>query len=417
MVTDKNPEIVSYLNRNHVYEVTVTDTRGDIFPSYAQPRYRTAVRLTHHPENMRRDPFSFWSMWYRGRGKADAKERGVIVPRAFAFVAAESTSDNANCAKVECVEEKIDGFTVEWSPLPGKPAQCSINMQFYVLASDFTVAKGVRAQSIRLVAKTELLSSPAGLVDPSMEMTYCLIRTFRDHGADRKLNNDMLHVNKNIKKMSDIEPETASKQRKRRSSTGGGRSAKRARRRSGSDVTQGSQSEELPHESQDPQIRLQAFKEMQNTKKKEARFRFVADPSDDPDITIVLKDSEAPERGHDHFKYLYPQDKPDPTQSSPFLGGAPAVSSGPTSGGTVEGLPYPTPPRLASQSSGETRPLGKQTLSHSESSFDVTKQFASPTVSVTRTLHSGGSGAPQIEVSDCDPAYVAPPTPKDRPGE
>jgi hypothetical protein len=56
---------------------------------------------------------------------------------------------------------------------------------------------------VRLCAKTEVVRPSANAVpSPSAtELCYCKVKLFRDHGAERKLSNDVAHVKKTIEKL------------------------------------------------------------------------------------------------------------------------------------------------------------------------------------------------------------------------
>lgn len=55
---------------------------------------------------------------------------------------------------------------------------------------------------VRLCAKTEVVSSGEGSgVAHDRELAYCNVKLFRDHGAERKLSNDVERVRKSIDKL------------------------------------------------------------------------------------------------------------------------------------------------------------------------------------------------------------------------
>jgi len=71
------------------------------------------------------------------------------------------------------------------------------------LSTDFSHSKGVKGIPVRLCAKTEMImpspteSSLAG----EAEVCFSKVKLFRDHGAERKLSNDVAHVKKTIEKL------------------------------------------------------------------------------------------------------------------------------------------------------------------------------------------------------------------------
>ncbi|KAK4964224.1 hypothetical protein LTR28_003925, partial [Elasticomyces elasticus] len=90
------------------------------------------------------------------------------------------------------------------------------------LSTDFTHFKGVKGIPVRFCAKTELIGSPASplLQRSNPEISYYKVKLFRDHGAERKLSNDVAHVKKMIDKL---------KEQTARAETGTGNLGKRKR--------------------------------------------------------------------------------------------------------------------------------------------------------------------------------------------
>lgn len=76
------------------------------------------------------------------------------------------------------------------------------SVRFNFLSTDFSHSKGVKGIPVRLCAKTEMV--PNNVESPSenpAEVCYCQVKLFRDHGAERKLSNDVSHVKKSIEKL------------------------------------------------------------------------------------------------------------------------------------------------------------------------------------------------------------------------
>ena len=75
-------------------------------------------------------------------------------------------------------------------------------MRFNFLSTDFSHSKGVKGIPVRLCAKTEILSSGSPQSPPEQsEICFCKVKLFRDHGAERKLASDILHIKKTIEKL------------------------------------------------------------------------------------------------------------------------------------------------------------------------------------------------------------------------
>jgi hypothetical protein len=76
-------------------------------------------------------------------------------------------------------------------------------VRFNFLSTDFSHSKGVKGIPVRLCAKTEMVMEATGSSPqrPDAELCYCKVKLFRDHGAERKLSNDVAHVKKTIDKL------------------------------------------------------------------------------------------------------------------------------------------------------------------------------------------------------------------------
>jgi hypothetical protein len=85
-----------------------------------------------------------------------------------------------------------------------KVSECLIPLRFNFLSTDFSRLKGVKGVPVRLCTKTELLrlEGVKRTTEHDSEMCYCAIKLFRDHGAERKLSNDVAHIKKKIEKLN-----------------------------------------------------------------------------------------------------------------------------------------------------------------------------------------------------------------------
>ena len=193
---------VTYLNKGQAYAISINDTLAP-GPSSLPPRYRTVIRVSFEDKEQRQRPGSCWQLWKEGRGTAEAHQRGGRL-QAVEFVD-PSQNDNENVAdrpRIDLEMASFDSFAVNWSPAPGS-TDCNIAVRFNFLSTDFSHSKGVKGIPVRLCAKTELVSSatPESPPGPTAEVSYCKVKLFRDHGAERKLSNDIAHIKKTIEKV------------------------------------------------------------------------------------------------------------------------------------------------------------------------------------------------------------------------
>ncbi|KAF2470406.1 uncharacterized protein BDR25DRAFT_325644 [Lindgomyces ingoldianus] len=194
---------VTYLNKGQAYSISLLDT-APIQTSAAPVRYRTFIRISFEDEQQRQRPGACWQLWKEGRGTNEAHQRGGRL-QAVEFVDPTQVggSEVQGRPRVELECSSFDGFAVTWTPVHNSAPECSIAVRFNFLSTDFSHSKGVKGIPVRLCAKTELLMSAdeSSLEKPKAELCYCKVKLFRDHGAERKLSNDIAHVKKTIDKL------------------------------------------------------------------------------------------------------------------------------------------------------------------------------------------------------------------------
>jgi hypothetical protein len=100
----------------------------------------------------------------------------------------------------------FDGFFVTWLGTPEAGcSECVVNIRLNFLSTDFSLSKGVKGVPTRLCVKTEMIglkdATPALGVGNEAEVCYCKVKVFREHGAERKLSNDVAHVQRAIHKV------------------------------------------------------------------------------------------------------------------------------------------------------------------------------------------------------------------------
>jgi hypothetical protein len=191
---------VTYLNKGQAYTLNVVDTQHK--PG-AHVQYRTFVRVSFEDEQQRQKPAACWQLWKEGRGTNEAHQRGGRL-QAVEYVESGQIGNTEDPSKpridLECAS--FDGFCVVWSP-PNGAAQCPISVRFNFLSTDFSHSKGVKGIPVRLCTKTEVIGEIGGSTQgPVSEVCYCKVKLFRDHGAERKLSNDIQHVKKQIDKLN-----------------------------------------------------------------------------------------------------------------------------------------------------------------------------------------------------------------------
>ena len=194
---------VTYLNKGQAYSMSVIDS-VPLVPSQLPIKYRTVVRISFEDEQQRQRPSACWQLWKEGRGLAEAHQRGGKLQAVEYVDSHPGGEDDGRRPGVELECASFDSFSVTWTPNAGTTtAECSVAVRFNFLSTDFSHSKGVKGIPVRLCAKTEIISSatPESPPGPTSEVCYCKVKLFRDHGAERKLSNDVAHVKKTIDKL------------------------------------------------------------------------------------------------------------------------------------------------------------------------------------------------------------------------
>ena len=201
MVSHADEIPVTYLNKGQAYSVSIVDTQP-MLPLPVGTRYRTFIRISFEDDQQRQKPASCWQLWKEGRGTNEAHQRGGKLQAVEYVESTQHANSDDKRTTVELESASFDGFSVVWTPSAAGLAECSLAVRFNFLSTDFSHSKGVKGIPVRCCAKTEVLdpSSPHA-IPGSTEVAYCKVKLFRDHGAERKLSNDVQHVKKTIDKL------------------------------------------------------------------------------------------------------------------------------------------------------------------------------------------------------------------------
>ncbi len=203
MVKHSDEIPVTYLNKGQAYVVSISDSMG-LGPTPGPVKYRTVIRISFEDEQQRQRPSACWQLWKEGRGLAEAHQRGGKLQAVEYVDPNQGGDEETKRPRVELETASFDCFSVTWTPSPGSAtAACSVAVRFNFLSTDFSHSKGVKGIPVRLCAKTEIISSgtPDSPPGPISEVCFCKVKLFRDHGAERKLSNDVAHIKKTIDKL------------------------------------------------------------------------------------------------------------------------------------------------------------------------------------------------------------------------
>jgi hypothetical protein len=192
---------VTYLNKGQAYSISIVDT-APLIPVPAGTRYRTFIRISFEDEQQRQRPAMCWQLWKEGRGTNEAHQRGGKLQAVEYVEANQPAESDDKRTRVDLDTASFDGFSFIWTPGVNGSIECNVAVRFNFLSTDFSHSKGVKGIPVRLCAKTETLptGSPRSVAEFS-EVSFCKVKLFRDHGAERKLSNDVAHVKKTIDKL------------------------------------------------------------------------------------------------------------------------------------------------------------------------------------------------------------------------
>ncbi|KAK2754041.1 hypothetical protein FQN54_007210 [Arachnomyces sp. PD_36] len=296
---------ITYLNKGQAYTISVVDTAP--LPPHPQPiKYRTYVRVSFEDEQQRAKPAACWQLWKEGRGSNEAHQRGGRL-LAVEYVDPNQGGDDGNRhPQVTLENASFDGFCVTWSPNPSTGSLSrDISVRFNFLSTDFSHSKGVKGIPVRLCTKTELISP--GSIDTTLsersEVCYCKVKLFRDHGAERKLSNDIAHVRKSMDKLkqqiAQVELGAGNFGKRKRTgsfakSDGSGKITKH--KRSGSSDSQAESSGRMSVK-EDLQMKLSTMQDMFSSARPASILNLSGDEQDDPDLFPVCLSQEIQQDG------------------------------------------------------------------------------------------------------------------------
>ena len=204
MIKDSDEIPVTYLNKGQAYAVSISDSLG-LGPAAGPIKYRTVIRISFEDEQQRQRPSACWQLWKEGRGLAESHLRGGKLQAVEYVDPNQGGDEETKRPRVELEAASFDCFSVTWTPSAGSnSADCSVAVRFNFLSTDFSHSKGVKGIPVRLCAKTEIISAgtPDSPPAPTAEVCFCKVKLFRDHGAERKLSNDVAHIKKTIDKLN-----------------------------------------------------------------------------------------------------------------------------------------------------------------------------------------------------------------------
>ena len=187
---------MTYLNKSSRYTISVEDTlRAEMSPG--KKVYYTSVQVVFDTERQRQQPLSYWQLWEQARnddGSAEGRSHAIE------YLNPCESDRQDHMANLQVVHS--DGFSLMWSADHASKGAFFIPFRLNFRSTDFSHCKGVIGAAMRLCSRTEEIStSSAEFLDPDLPMSFCRIKSFRSHGAERKNVNDQAIAEKRIKRL------------------------------------------------------------------------------------------------------------------------------------------------------------------------------------------------------------------------
>lgn len=293
---------ITYLNKGQAYTMSIFDTSPPVPQPNAVLKYRTYVRVSFEDEQQRARPGACWQLWKEGRGSNEAHQRGGRLLAVEYVDPNQGGDDELRKSQIQLEKASFDGFAVTWYPnsINAGP-DCSISIRFNFLSTDFSHSKGVKGIPVRLCAKTELVTVDS-MSSNEPEVCFSKVKLFRDHGAERKLSNDVAHVKKTIEKLKQQIAQaeaglgSAGKRRRsgsiaRASSSRPGKVVKHKRTWSVDSEAEGTKFSA----EEDLQMKLVSMQDMFSSTQPMSVLFLRGDPEDDPDLHPVKLPGDDPE--------------------------------------------------------------------------------------------------------------------------
>ncbi|KAJ5378189.1 transcriptional regulator family: Grainyhead/CP2 [Penicillium cataractarum] len=289
MVGDSKEAPESYLNKGQVYHLRLVDTTPPRLIT-EKTRYRTFVRVSFKEHKQRVNAEAYWQLWKDSRGLAESDTKDSEL-RAVEYAGQDSP-------QVQLEQEFLDGFSVTWTVNPATGlGECNIPVRFNFLSTDFTLAKGVKGISVRLCTKTDQLNNLEAPYQP--EICFCNIRVFRDHGAERKLSNDITNIQKRIQKLTEQIGKTVLHEPPKKRKRGSVAAKNRNELKVSDQADHGSSMDTVDHAAGDPhsnklQIKLTNLRTMLFSSCSESVLSLRGGKEDDPEVHVTRLQSRSP---------------------------------------------------------------------------------------------------------------------------
>lgn len=190
---------VTYLNRGAPYSLSVEDTSTIDF-NIGERVYSTTIQISFDTKQHRQNPAHYWQLWGQGR----ACNTALVSERDFRVITYKGSLESCNQSQpAELHGVHSDSFSVIWRVDGSSLARLSVSFELNFLSTDFSFAKGVNGDAMRLCGQTQQIwIEPMKPSSSEQLMSYCRVKLFRSRGAERKMENDVEIAKKHLRKLN-----------------------------------------------------------------------------------------------------------------------------------------------------------------------------------------------------------------------
>ncbi|KAJ5096693.1 hypothetical protein N7456_007414 [Penicillium angulare] len=189
MIQSSSDVPITYLNKSQIYPLTILDSKPFLTQS-VPTHYRTSIRITFDTTEHASNPTSCWSLW-KASSANDIPRKGRSMNAVELVDLSQSEGGTTN---FHLDKASLDGFSIKWFTHSSGISACTLGIRFNFLSTDFSYSKGVKGSPLRLLAKTETITPDIP------ELSYCKVKVFRDHGAERKMFTDVSRLKRAIER-------------------------------------------------------------------------------------------------------------------------------------------------------------------------------------------------------------------------
>lgn len=205
--THDSHEEMTYLDRDQAYLISITDTAPSpvsisFSPAKYRYRYRTSIHVSFENEEQKCRSAYYWNLWQSGH----VRKAGITdsrPPKGLEFEASSALLTGiVQNVNFHLENTHVDRFTFTWTTMASKYPQCQFAVSFHFVSTDFSQAKGVKGLPLRLSALTrEITLASTEELRNDLQIQHCLIKVYRNHGAERKKVIDCKQIEKKIEKV------------------------------------------------------------------------------------------------------------------------------------------------------------------------------------------------------------------------